>query len=326
LRRDRKIVFPFMANRASLIPLLFLAGCAGQGMVRIPKSDATPPSAELEARGDAAPIRLGVGGEARRVELRQGDSLVLTGSAEDRGGIKDMVLQGNALVTCSDPSTGASYTRLTGFARRHVPGSASIGRAAPRRDSRFVLRAADFERLCPGGRLGGAVGQARVQAANYHGGASSSPHLEFRIAASEVAAQAIPMPVAVQPARAGDPTGFAPLGGLGGNGTLTGTMTGTMTDAGPAAAGRTGAALAPRMCPRSAKPGHAAETRPSDPIPECLDTPVPSMSPSAPAGAPALRPAPAIRSAPARGRDRRTSRLGIGAQKPQIRTLPASGI
>jgi hypothetical protein len=316
LRRDRKIVFPIMASMAAVIPLLLLAGCAGPGMVRIPSSDNTPPSAELEARGAAAPIRLDVGGEARQVELRGNDSLILTGKAEDGGGIKDMVLQGNALVTCNDPATGASYTRPTGFSRRHVPGSAYGGSAASRRDSRFVLRAGDFERLCPGGRLEGAVGQARVQAANYHGGAASTPHLEFRIAASEVSAAAIPMPAAMQPPRPDGLTGFAPPGGLGG----TGPMAGTATDADPpaaAGAGKTDAAGLLRMCPRSAKPGQGAESRWSDPSPECLDAPVPSMSPPAPGSQ-------VPRSVPKRGRDRRTSR--VGAQKTQIRTLHAAGI
>lgn len=283
-------------------------------MVRIPKSDPTPPSAELAAQGADAAIRLQVGGEARQVELRADDSLILTGTAEDRGGIKDMVLQGNALVTCTDPSTGAPYTRSTGFLRRHVPGSASGDLASPRRDSRFVLRAEDFERLCPGGRLEGAVGQARVQAANYHGGASSTPHLEFRIAASEVASQAIGLPAAMQATPPGGPTGFSPQGTLGG----TGVPAGTAMDAGPAAAGRTEASFAPRMCPRSARPGHGAEARPPAPAPECLDAPVPSMSPSAPAAAPAPR------TAPSRVRDRRTSR--IGAQKAQIRPVRAAGI
>jgi hypothetical protein len=304
-----------MASWPAAFSLLVLVGCAGRGMVRIPKSDPTPPSAELEAQGSTAPIRLQVGGEARQVELQAEDSLILTGTAEDRGGIKDMVLQGNALVTCTDPSTGAPYTRSTGFLRRHVPGSASGDLASPRRDSRFVLRAEDFEKLCPGGRLEGAVGQARVQAANYHGGASSTPHLEFRIAASEVAAQAIPMPAAMRAPRPGEPTGFAPQGGIGGSGV----SAGTAMDAGPAAAGSAEASLAPRMCPRSARPGHGAETRPGAPAPECLDAPdpVPSVSPPAPA-------APGPRAVPARGRDRRTSRAG--AQKAQIRPLRATGI
>jgi hypothetical protein len=261
---------------------------------------------------------LQVGGEARQVELQPDDSLILTGKAEDRGGIKDMVLQGNALVTCADPSTGAPYTRSTGFLRRHVPGSASGDLASPRRDSRFVLRAGDFERLCPEGRLEGAVGQARVQAANYHGGASTTPHLEFRIAVSEVAAQAIGMPSAMGSARPAGPTGFAPEGSAGG----TGAPVGAALDAGPAAAGRTEAAFVPRMCSRSERPGHGAEARPAGAEPECLDAPVPSMSPPAPAAGPAAAPAP--RPGPARVRDRRTSR--IGAQKAQIRTHRATGI
>lgn len=268
-----------MTRLTACAPLLFLAGCAG-GLARFhqpPKAAA--PAAALEVQGAPAPMRLAVGGESRLVDLRANDSLVLIGTAEDRGGLKDMVLQGNALVTCTDPATGASYTKPTGFLRRHVPGSAPGLRAPSRRDSRFVLRGGDIARLCPGARLDSAIGQARVQAANVRGGASATPQLQFRIAMSEVAAQAIPMPAPARTARPSAPTGFAPQGSAGGSG--------------PASAVSDGAAPAPRMCPRSAAPGHSAETRSPGGAQgaggECLDPPVPSVSPPAEAAPPTSR-------------------------------------
>ena len=224
-------------------------------MVRVPKSDPTPPAATLEVQGSSRPLKLAVGGEPAAVELGGSDSLVLTGTAEDGDGLKDMLFKGNALVTCVDPGTGETFTRSTGFLRRHVPGGAKGARAAVRRDSRFVLRAGDLARLCKGGNLQGAVGQAGVQAANFHGGAASTPRLEFRVALSEVAAQAIPLPAAA-PAVPGEATGFAPEPGLGGS-------------------GEPSAVPASRSCPRSAAPGRARESRSSPG--ECFDPPVPSL-------------------------------------------------
>ena len=265
-------------NRAGILAFsLILSGCAGAGMVRIPEKDPTPPAAALEVKGSSPSLKLAVGGEPVAVELGENDSLVLTGMAEDEGGLKDMLLKGNAVVTCSDPSTGATFTRPTGFLRRHVPGGAVKGRAEVRRDSRFVLRAGDFARLCRGGNLQGAVGQAGVQAANFHGGAAATPRLEFRIAMSEVSSQAIPMPALPRPSRPGAGTGLAPEPGLGGSGDA---------PKPPAA----------RQCPRSAAPGRSRESR-LPPPDECLDPPVPSVSPPAGTPSPASRAASPRRAA-----------------------------
>lgn len=284
-----------MTRLTACAPLLFLAGCAG-GLARFHQpSKAAAPAAALEVQGAPAPMRLAVGGESRMVDLRADDSLILIGTAEDRGGLKDMVLQGNALVTCTDPATGASYTKPTGFLRRHVPGSAPGLRAPSRRDSRFVLRGGDIARLCPGARLDSAIGQARVQAANVRGGAAATPQLQFRIAVTEVAANAIPMPSPARTARPSGPTGFAPQGSAGGSGPAS------------AAVSEGAAASCLRMCPRSAAPGHAAEARSRGARGaaaeaagaeargaegaggECLDPPVPSVSPPAGAAPPTSR-------------------------------------
>jgi hypothetical protein len=273
-----------MKRICALVSLLGFAACAGKGYVRVPKADATPPQAALDVAGEPGPMRLAVGGEAQAVELRESDSLVLTASAADDGGVKDMVLQGNALVTCKDPATGKTFSKTTGFLRRHVPGSTRREIAPAREDTRFVLRGGDIARLCPGGRLESAVGQARVQASNFHGGGAATPHLEFRVALSEVAAAAIPMPAtpsAAEQAASGKhaataaaSVGFDPGKGVGGS-----------------AMEAPAAAPAPRMCPRASAPGRAAETRAADRDAECIDPPVPSMVPpsgAAPAGS-ALR-------------------------------------
>lgn len=277
-----------MARPLAFASLLFLAGCAGgKPWPHSKAGDPAHPAAALEVQGSTAPMRLAVGGESRQVELQGNDSLVLTGTAEDKGGVKDMILQGNALVTCSDTASGASFTKTTGFLRRHMPGSPLRGRAPSRRDSRFVLRTADIARVCPGGRLDSAVGLARLQVSNYRGGSAATPHLEFRIAAGEAAAKAIPMPGPRQ-SRAGSLTGFAPQSGVGG--------TGAAPESGARAP-----ATAPRMCPRSAAPGRAAETRASGD--ECLDAPVAPMSP--PTGsAPAASAAPTSRVASPRNAQR----------------------
>jgi len=259
--------------------LFLLAGCASERMASRAKSaTAVSPAAALDVQGASGPMLLAVGGESRQVELRGNDSLVITGTAKDSRGIKDIALQGNAVVTCSDPATGATFTRSTGFLRRHVPGTLLRGSAPSQRDSRFVLRVSDIERLCPGGRLESAVGQARLQASNYRGEAASTPHLEFRIAVGEAAAKAIPMPGTMPRAlagRAAAATGFTPEAGMGGSGS------------GPRSSP---APMAPRMCPRFAAPGRSAEKRATGdatPRGECLDTPVPSLSP--PSGPPTSR-------------------------------------
>jgi hypothetical protein len=247
------------------------------------KSASSSPAAALDVQGASGPLRLAVGGESRQVQLRGNDSLVITGTAKDSRGIKEITLQGNALVTCDDPTTGATFTRSTGFLRRHVPGTYLRGSAPSQRDSRFVLRVGDIARLCPGERLESAIGQARLQASNYRGDAASTPHLEFRIAVGEAAAKAIPMPGTPPGAlagRAASATGFAPDAGIGGSGSQ------------PRSAPAPSAApMAPRMCPRSAAPGRASEKRATGETPsgECLDTPVPSLSPPAGAASPTSR-------------------------------------
>lgn len=293
--------------------LLLLVGCANDRMMfRAKPANAASPSAALDVQGASGPMRLAVGDESRQVEMRGNDSLVLTGTAKDSRGIKDIALQGNAVVTCSDPATGATFTRSTGFLRRHVPGTLLSGSVPSQRDSRFVLRVGDIARLCPGERLESAVGQARLQASNYHGDAASTPHLEFRIAVGEAAAQAIPMPGALPgplAGRASTATGFAPEGGVGGSG--------SQPHSGPAVSTPAAAPMAPRMCPRSAGPGRAAEKRATGETPggECLDTPVPSMSP--PASPPTSRV-----SSPRGGSRSGVSSRGVstpGAQRSQIR-------
>jgi len=263
-----------MLHPTACAALLLLTGCAGGGL-RSKSSNPTAPAAALDVQGAAGPMQLAVGGESRQVELRGNDSLVLTGTARDSRGIKDIVLQGNAVVTCSDPATGAAFTRSTGFLRRHVPGSVPSGSAPSQRDSRFVLRVGDIARLCPDQRLESAVGQARLQASNYRGDAAATPHLEFRIAVGEAAAQAIPMP-GTAPVRTA--TVFSPEAGVGGSG----------GPARPAASAVPATPMAPRMCPRTAAPGHAAESRTRGD--ECLDSPVPSLSPPAEAEPPGASP------------------------------------
>lgn len=294
-----------MTRSLSYAALFLLAGCAGDKLM-LRSKPAAPPAAALEVQGASGPMRLAVGEESRQVELRGNDSLVLTGTATDSRGIKDIALQGNAVVTCSDPATGATFTRSTGFLRRHVPGTLLRGNAPSQRDSRFVLRVGDIARLCPGERLQSAVGQARLQASNYRGDAASTPHLEFRIAVGEAAAQSIPVPGTVPNPLAGrsaSATGFVPEAGVGGSGSA------PRSGSAPAAP----APVGPRMCPRSAAPGHAAERRATGETSggECLDTPVPSLSP--PASAP-----PTSRVSPPRGGQQRVI-APRSAQRSQIR-------
>jgi hypothetical protein len=291
-------------------------------MSRAKSATTASPAAALEVEGASGPMRLAVGGESRQVELRGNDSLVITGTAKDSRGIKDIALQGNAVVTCSDPATGATFTRTTGFLRRHVPGTFLRGSPPSQRDSRFVLRVGDIARLCPGEHLESAVGQARLQASNYRGDAASTPHLEFRIAVGEAAARAIPMPgtPGALARRSASATGFTPEGGVGGSGSQT--RSGTAASSPAVSAPAVSAPLAPmtpRMCPRSAAPGRSAERRATGdatPRGECLDTPVPSLSPPIGAGPPTSRV-----SSPRGGSQPGISPLGVspaGSQRSQI--------
>jgi hypothetical protein len=266
-----KAFIRIMPRLPAYAALLILSGCAGEGTLRHPaQAGPSQPAASLDVQGTSGLMRLAVGGESRQVELRGDDSLVLTGTARDSRGIKDIALQGNAVVTCADPATGATSSRSTGFLRRHVPGSVLRGKAPSERDSRFVLRVGDLARLCPGQRLESAVGQARLQASNYRGDAAATPHLEFRVAVGEAAANAIPVPGAKAiGSGSGTATGFAPEAGIGGSGAAS-------RPTPPSSA----APIAPRICPRSAAPGRAAERRESGATGDaCLDPPVPSLSP-----------------------------------------------
>lgn len=223
-------------------------------------------------------MRLAAEDEPETIRMRETDSLVLTAVAVDAdGGIRESALQGHALVTCRDAATGKAIERTTGFARRHVPGTAPSRTAPIRREERFVLRGSDFSRLCPGGRLESAVGQADATAANFHGGGSASARLRFRVTLSEVAAHAIPVPGgrAAASGLAASGTGFVPAAGLGGS--------------------VPGAARGP------------VPPAPGGSLSDCMDPPVPFMSPRRADVSPVPAAAPA---APPRGRR--------SAQNPQI--------
>lgn len=174
-----------LRSAAILGASLALMHCASRKeTVRIPSSDGTPPFVALDAVGAGHTLVLSVGKGAEQVELLPRDSIVLIALSEDAdGGIKDLTLIGNVIVTCKDMRTGKSRTRTTGFMRKSVPGAARITHAPIRRSNRFILRTGDLAALCrgPGIAFAGAVGQASVATANYNGGHASSPRLEFRL-------------------------------------------------------------------------------------------------------------------------------------------------
>lgn len=176
---------------AALGVLMILMGCS-RSTVRIPVSDSTPPLAVLDAIGLDRTLILMVGDEPESVILDPEDSLVLVAIGEDGdGGVKDLILIGNAVVTCAEGAAGAPASRSTGFMRKNVSGSAPRHRAPRRKTHRFVLRAGDFAALCPGRDIAGVVGQANVRTVNFHGGHSTSPRLEFRLARPEPADSAL---------------------------------------------------------------------------------------------------------------------------------------
>jgi hypothetical protein len=185
-----------MRRFAFAASLFLFPGCAGKGMVRVPSDDPSPPQASLYVGGSAGPLQLAPGGGIGRIELGLGDSLVLLGDAVDPGGVRAISLLGSARVTCLDTATGARFSRSTGFLRRHVPGSYPAAYAPIRRDYRFILRVGDLARLCRSARPQSAVGLARLEAANFHGGSSATPRLEFRAALSDVAEADIRAPAA----------------------------------------------------------------------------------------------------------------------------------
>jgi hypothetical protein len=221
---------------ACLSASLALTHCASRReTVRIPSSDGTPPFVALDAVGAGHTLVLSVGRNPEKVELLPRDSIVLIALSEDAdGGIKDISLVGNAMVTCKDMRTGKSRIRKTGFMRKTVPGAPRITHGPLRRSNRFVLRTGDLAALCrgPGMAFAGAVGQASASTANFNGGHASSPRLEFRLAGGwvpsdpEAAAGVTPeKAVAAGTEAAGSaivtseipkPTGFMPEGGIGG--------------------------------------------------------------------------------------------------------------
>lgn len=225
---------------------LALMHCASRReTVRIPASDGTPPFVALDAVGAGHTLVLSVGRDAEMLELLPRDSIVLIALSEDAdGGVKDISLVGNVLVTCKDMRTGKSRIRKTGFMRKYVPGAPRTSRAPLRRSNRFVLRTGDLAALCrgPGMAFAGAVGQATASTANFNGGHASSPRLEFRLAGgwvpvdpaagsaggtgAPVAAEAAAPAAAAEAAGGGaapivtseipKPVGFMPEGGVGG--------------------------------------------------------------------------------------------------------------
>jgi hypothetical protein len=159
-------------------------------MVRIPAADPTPPSAALDVIGRDTSLMLAMGMDPEAVALAPDDSLVLIAIGEDYdGGVKDLTLIGDAMVSCEDPLTGKLTSRTTGFRRARVGGGAARTEAEARKTSRFVLRPGDFAALCPGGGIRGVVGQASVRTLNFHGGNAASPRLEFRL--SEAGARSL---------------------------------------------------------------------------------------------------------------------------------------
>ncbi|MDQ3001931.1 MAG: hypothetical protein M3Y08_11815 [Fibrobacterota bacterium] len=144
--------------------------------------DTTPPMAALDVVGRDTTMVMTVGGEPEALMLARGDSLILIAVGVDLdGGIKDLSLSGNAVVTCKDRKTGQVISRSGRFLRQSVSGSSPMKKVPKRKTSRFVLRAGDFAALCPGRTVETAVGQAAVRTVNYRGGNSDSPRLEFRL-------------------------------------------------------------------------------------------------------------------------------------------------
>ena len=214
---------------------LMLMHCASRReTVRIPASDRTPPFVALDAVGAGHTLVLSVGRGPEQVELLPRDSIVLIALSEDAdGGIKDIALVGNVLVTCKDMKSGKSRIRKTGFMRKTVPGSPRITHGPMRRSNRFVLRTGDLAALCrgPGMAFAGAVGQATATTANFGGGHASSPRLEFRLAggwmpeAPSAVSPRAAFPASGKSAAAEQaivtseipkPVGFMPEGGVGG--------------------------------------------------------------------------------------------------------------
>lgn len=173
----------------AVLAAAILCGCAGSPTVRIPDADSTRPISALNVvEPSGKRIVLFPGDQPAELELAPGDSLVLIALGEDRdGGVKDLTLSGKAVAVCAD-SLGRGEFRKTGaFVRRHVL-PARPGEVAPAsRSARYVLRAADFQKLCGNQRLVGVTGAAGTRTVNYHGQSAESPTFEFRVAAGALA-------------------------------------------------------------------------------------------------------------------------------------------
>jgi hypothetical protein len=253
-------------------------------MVRIPAADPTPPSAALDVIGRDTSIMLAMGMDPEAVALSPDDSLVLVAIGEDfDGGVKDLTLVGDAMVSCEDPLTGKLTSRATGFRRARVGGGAARYEAEGRKTSRFVLRPRDFAALCPGGGIRGVVGQASVRTLNFHGGNATSPRLEFRLSEEGAKSLASRSPSTVTQGiqyRAGSP-------GSGGSGGARPEINCPLSDT-PDSLARAGkAGSTPAQSPKD--PSH-----PYDPSRECRESPEVIKPPGAPAGeskTPAAHPA-----------------------------------
>ena len=162
---------------------LILSGCARR-TVKIPDTDATAPISALDVVGRGKRIVLFTGEQPVTIDIGPGDSVVLIALGEDRdGGIKDLSLSGNAVVHCGDASDRDPAVKTSSFTRRHVMPGLPGWRVPGTNSTRYVLKASDFQKTCGALELRGVTGAAGVRAVNFHGRATSSPTLQFRIAA-----------------------------------------------------------------------------------------------------------------------------------------------
>lgn len=174
------------ARIAALFSLAaILAGCAHRGTVRIPRADATPPQAALDVVNGTNTWVLTSGQAPVSLHLTGEDSLVLIGLAEDRdGGVKEMALTGNAVAVCR-ADTG-EIRRSDSFLRRSVTPEFPTGmRVQGVRSQRFILRVADFRRLCGKAEMKALSGAAGVRTVNFHGASAMSPTVQFTFAQPE---------------------------------------------------------------------------------------------------------------------------------------------
>ena len=183
-----KNVFVHMLEKTRYFALTALSalglGACARGLL-VPAMDATPPTAILDVAGPDQDYVLTSGGDPAEVELGPGDSLVLVAVGEDGdGGVRDITLRGLITVKCRNEETGRQWVRKASFlrysVRKAVPGEPAEGS----RTARFTVRPPELRRLCAGGDLQSAQGQAAVRTMNFHGGSSFSPVVEFRLSDS----------------------------------------------------------------------------------------------------------------------------------------------